>query len=152
MPGQPPATIARAGFARDPAAIRAAVGQTIEVRGFVDHGNLYGDAGAKAILADYLSGPGPDPATWRFDLKSGADDPVGHGFAVQVPSGPGRDALLRRLVADARAGRPTPVRVRGQVRTFAAPTNIRRLTGLYMELQSPQDILLHPNNPEPSRP
>ncbi len=150
--GQAAATIARDGFARNPEAIRAVVGQTIEVRGFVDHGNLYGDAGAKEILGDFWSGEGPDPATWRFDLKSGADDPVGHSFQVQVPNGPGRDALLRRLVADARAGRPTPVRVRGQARTFAAPTNVKRLTGLYMELQSPQDILLHPDNPEPSRP
>jgi hypothetical protein len=142
--GQAAAEIARDGFARDPRAVRAMVGQRIEVRGFVDHGNLYGDSGAREILAEYWSGEGTTPGTWRFDLKSAADDALGHGFAVIVPNGPGRDALLRRLVADARAGRPTAVLVRGRLSTFAAPTNLRRLTGLVLVLESPGDLVPGP--------
>lgn len=136
--------IARDGFARRPDALREAVGQRLELWGFVDHGNLYGDADAKAILAEYWSGAGPDPGTWRFGLKSQPDDAVGHSFAVHVPNGPGRDALLRRLVADARANRPTRVLVRGRILTFDAPTNVRRLTGLYMKLGSTRDVVLEP--------
>ena len=70
MRGLAAAEIARDGFARDPQAVRAMVGQRIEVRGFVDHGELYRDSGARAILAEYWSGEGTTPGTWRFDLKS----------------------------------------------------------------------------------
>ena len=142
--GQAAAEFSRGGFARDPDGLRAMVGRTLEVRGFVDHGNLYGDGGARAILGDSWGGEGPAPGTWRFDLKSRADDPVGHSFQVQVPNGPGRDALLRQLAADARARRPTPVLVRGRLLTFDAPTNVRRLTGILLVPDSPRDIELHP--------
>jgi len=133
-------SVVRNGFARDGAAMRAAQGKTVVVWGFVDNGNLYGDDGAKAILAEWWGGAGPSTSTWRFDLKAGEQDAAGHGFSVYVANDPGRDALLRSLVADARAHRSTKVFVKGRIFTFAAPTNFARLAGLHMEVLSSQDI------------
>jgi hypothetical protein len=96
-------SISANGFARDAKEIRKAQGQEIELWGFVDHRNLYGDAGAKRILGEWWSGDGPDAATWRFDLKARENDEAGHSFAVRVPDDGGRDDLLRAFLADARA-------------------------------------------------
>lgn len=138
----PASAISRDGFARDGAAMRALDGQVVKLWGFVDSANLYGDAGAQEILGDWWSGPGPDDATWRFNLKGNADDAVGHSFPVHVPNDPGRDDLLERFVADARAQQPTKVFVTGKLFTFDAPANIAARTGLTMELASSADILL----------
>lgn len=134
-------SISRNGFARDGAALRQADGQEIKLWGYVDHSNLYGDAGAQAILGDWWSGDGPDGTTWRFNLKANADDEAGQSFAVHVPNGPERDALLKRFLADARAGRPTKVLLQGRLFTFDAPTNGALLTGLRLALSSSRDIL-----------
>ena len=135
-------SISRNGFARDAAAMRKLDGQEIKIWGFVDHDNLYGDEGAKEILGDRWSGEGLSPTTWRVDLKAKADDEAGHSFSVHVPNDPGRDDLLKAFVADARAGKPTRVFVKGRIFTFDAPTNVTPLTGLYMELQSSDNIRL----------
>jgi hypothetical protein len=124
--------------------MRAVEGWEIRLWGCVDHANLYGDAGARRILAEFWSGDGPRPATWRFDLKAEANDAAGHSFAVHVPNDEGRDDILRTFVADARARRPTRVFMKGRLFTFAAPTNTRLLTGLRMELRSSKDIRLRP--------
>ena len=137
-------SISANGFARDAKEIRKAQGQVIALWGFVDHRNLYGGAGAKAILQDWWSGDGPDAATWRFDLKVRENDEAGHSFAVHVPDDDGRDELLRAFLADARAQRPTRVFVKGRLFTFDAPTNVATHSGLYMQLQSSQNILLRP--------
>ena len=114
------------------------------VWGFVDQGNLYGDADAKRVLGEWWSGEGPDPEHWRFDLKAEANDPVGHSFAVLVPNDPGREDILHRLVADARAQRATKIFVAGRLFTFHAPTQIRDRTGLYLQVRSSQDLRLDP--------
>ena len=137
-------SISRNGFARDAAAMRKMDGQEVKLWGFVDHGNLYGDEGAKEILGDWWSGEGPTATTWRFNLKANEDDEVGQSFAVHVPNDEGRDALFRTFVADAGAGKPTKVFLRGRLRTFDAPTNAAALTGLRMELESSDDIRLEP--------
>lgn len=56
----------------------------------------------------------------------------------------GREDLLRRLVADARAQRPTKLFLRGRLFTFEVPTQISDPTGLYLEIESSQDIRLAP--------
>ena len=140
----PVAAIARNGFAKDDRAVADSRGREIAVWGFVDYGNLYGDAGAKRILEEWWSGEGPGPDSWRFNLKTEANDPVGHSFMVLVPNDPGRDDVLRRLAANARAGRPTKVFVKGRLFTFDAPTQILDLTGLYLQLRSSHDIRLDP--------
>jgi hypothetical protein len=119
-------------------------GREVRLWGFVDHGNLYGDADAKRILGDWWSGDGPDPDHWRFDLKAHADDPVGHAFAVRVPNDAGRQDLLERFVADARARKATKVFVTGRLSTFPAPAQALDLIGLYLHLRSSQDIRLDP--------
>jgi hypothetical protein len=86
----------------------------------------------------------PDAATWCFDLKARENDEAGHSFAVHVPADDGRDDLLRAFLADARAQRPTRVFLKGRLFTFDAPTNVATRSGLYMQLQSSQDILLRP--------
>lgn len=128
------------GFARDEAQIRALEGREVKVWGFVDHGNLYGDDGAKRILGDWWSGPGPGPQTWRFDLKAGAEDQTGRSFPVHAPNDPWRDDILRAFVANAGAGLPTRVFLTGRISTFPAPTNTGTVTGLSMVLASSRDI------------
>ena len=119
-------------------------GQEIMVWGFVDSSNIYGDAGARTILGDWWSGDGPNATTWRFNLKAEAGDKAGNSFSVLAPNDPGRDELLKAFVADANAQKPTKVFVKGQLHTFGAPTNTGALTGLTLELQSSNDILLEP--------
>ena len=136
--------VSRDGFARNAEAMRATEGREIRLWGYVDHANLYGDAGARQILAELWSGDGPDAATWRFDLKVREDDPAGRSFAVHVPNDVGRDEVLGAFVAHARAHRPTRVFLTGRLLTFPAPTNTRALTGLRMELRSSKDIRLRP--------
>jgi len=135
-------SITRNGFAVDGKAMRALDGQQMKIWGFVDHGNLYGDESAKAILGDWWSGEGPTATTWRFNLKASAEDKVGQSFEVRVPNDQGRDDLLRAFVADAQAQRPTKVFVKGKMFTFDAPTGGASLTGLRMEPASSGDILL----------
>jgi hypothetical protein len=137
-------SISKNGFARDAEAMRKLDGQEIKVWGFVDYGNLYGDAGAKAVLGDWWSGDGPDAGTWRFNLKAEAGDKPGDSFSVLVPNDQGRDELLKVFVAGAKAQQPTRVFVRGKIHAFDAPTNALTLTGLSMELESSGDILLAP--------
>lgn len=134
--------ISENGFARDGQAMRALDGTRIRVWGFVDHGNLYGDEGAREILGQWWSGEGPDADTWSFHLKAEEDDEVGHSFAILVPDGEERDDLLRAFVADAEGGRPTGVVVTGTLRTFDAPTQAATRTGLSLVLQSSRDLLL----------
>ena len=135
-------SISRNGFARDDAALSRVDGQEVKLWGYVDPSNLYGDASAQAILGDWWSGEGPDAATWRFNLKARAGDEAGQSFAVDVPNDQGRDDLLRAFVADAQSQRPTKVFVTGRLTTFDAPATDRVRTGLTMEVQSSDDILL----------
>ncbi len=136
----PVSAIARGGFVGDDRTVAEVHGRDVRLWGFVDHGNLYGDVGVKRILGEWWSGEGPDADTWRFNLKAAADDAVGHSFPVHVPNDAGREDLLRRFVADARAGRPTKVFVQGKLLTFEAPTQVSNLTGLYLELGASRDI------------
>lgn len=123
--------------------MRKMQGQEIKVWGFVDHSNLYGDEGAKKILENWWSGAGPSATTWRFNLMAKEQD-EGRSFSVQVPNDQGRDELLRVFLADAKAQKPTRVFVKGKIFSFEAPTNGITLTGLYMVVQSSQDIRLAP--------
>jgi len=137
-------SISKDGFARDEQQIRKLQGEEIKLWGFVDHSNLYGDAGVKTILGDWWSGDGPDASTWRFNLKADENDVAGDSFPVYVLNDQGRDDLLRLFLADAQAQRSTKVFVTGRIFPFDAPTNVASLTGLYMEVQSSNDILLEP--------
>ena len=143
----PAAAISEHGFARDVDDVRRLQDRAIRVWGFVDHGNLYGDADAHRILGDSWSGAGPNPDTWRFGLKAAEDDPVGESFPVHVRNDAGRDALLATFRADADSGRPTRVYLRGRLRTYAAPTNYRSLAGIVIEVASSSAIEL--NAPDP---
>ncbi len=135
-------SISKNGFAIDDEQARALDGQEIKLWGYVDHGNLYGDDSARAILEDWWSGEGPDATTWRFNLKANAGDEVGKSFAVHVANDAGRDELLRRFVADARAQQPTKVHLTGRLTTFEAPSSDRVRTGLMLDVQSSSDIRL----------
>jgi hypothetical protein len=134
-------SLSKDGFTRNGAEARKLDGQEVKLWGFVDHGNLYGDEGAKQILGEWWSGDGPNATTWRFNLKANADDEVGHSFAVNVPNDEGRDDLLKVFLADASVGKPTKVFLKGKLHTFDAPTNAAPLTGLSLDLQSSRDIL-----------
>lgn len=134
----------RHGLVRDTAEARVLNGREVRLQGFVDHGNLYGNASAEKLLQERWSGPGPEPQLWRFDLKAVADDPVGESFAVWVPNGLLRDDMLRKFLADARSYRPTEVWVQGRLVTFDAPTNALSLIGLRLELRSASEIRFRP--------
>ena len=141
---RPAAEVARNGFLIDRPAGAEAAPREVRLWGFVDHGNLYGNDDAKRLLGEWWGGDGPDARSWRFDLKGAAEDAVGQSFPVHVPNDAGRDDLLRRFVADARAKRPTKVFVTGTLVTFRAPTQAVELTGLYLQLRSSQDVRLDP--------
>jgi hypothetical protein len=140
----PVSAIARGGFVSDEGTVAEMHGREVRLWGFVDQGNLYGDAEAKRVLGEWWSGEGPDPNHWRLDLKARADDPVGHSLAVLVPNDAERGDLLDRLAADARAGRATRIFVAGRLSSFDAPTQILDLTGLYLLLRSSRDIRIDP--------
>ncbi len=133
-------SLTRNGFAKDDEQVRGLDGQVVQLWGFVDHGNIYGDESAKAILGDWWSGAGPDASTWRFNLKANAGDATGQSFAVHVSNDAGRDDLLRAFAADAQAGRPTKVFIAGRLSTFDAPSTDRVRTGLLLDVQSSSDI------------
>ncbi len=141
------AAISEHGFASSADDLRLLRGRDIRVWGFVDHGNLYGDADARRVLADYWSGEGPNPAMWRFGLKAEEDDPVGHSFPVEVPNDAGRDALLSAFRADAESGRPTRVFLQGRLKSYAAPTQFRSLTGIVIEVPSSSAVRLNAPGP-----
>ena len=136
--------IARNGFLIEQQATGELSGKEVRLRGYVDHGNLYGDSGVREILGEWWAGEGPDAGSWRFNLKANVDDVVGQSFAVHVPNGEGRDALLRKFVSDAREQRPTEVFLKGTLFTYEAPSQGSTLTGLYLEVSSSQDIQLVP--------
>jgi hypothetical protein len=142
----PVSAIAQGRFVADQAALAEWRGEEVRLWGFVDQGNLYGDADAKRVLGEWWSGDGPDPDHWRFDLKAQADDPVGRSLPVLVPNDAGREDLLERFVADARARRATKIFVTGRLFTYLAPTQILDRTGLYLELRASDDIRLDPPN------
>jgi hypothetical protein len=141
------AAISEKGFASSTEELRLLRGRDVRVWGFVDHGNLYGDADARRVLGDYWSGDGPNPAMWRFGLKAEQDDPVGHSFPVDVRSDAGRDALLAAFRADAESGRPTRVFLQGRLKTYAAPTQFRSLTGIVIEVPSSSAVRLYAPGP-----
>lgn len=143
----PVAAIAHNGFLSDERTVAEMQGRNVRLWGFVDQGNLYGDADAKRVLGEWWSGEGPDAGTWRFGLKAGQDDPVGHSLPVNVPNDAGRDALLAAFRADADSGRPTRVFLQGRLRTYAAPTQFRSLIGIVLEVPSSQAIRLNAPGP-----
>jgi len=57
-------------------------GQEVKLWDFVDHGNLYGDEGVKAILQEWWIGGGPTATSWHFNLKANADDAILSHFCV----------------------------------------------------------------------
>ena len=129
------------GFARDGAALRKRSGEVFKLWGFVDQQNLYGDARVRELLGDWWSGDGPDPATWRFNLKARENDGPGRSFAVLVPNDGRREFVLKRFRRDAVAHQPTKVRVTGKLFTFEAPGNFRSRVGMFLELESSGDLL-----------
>ena len=138
----PASSISKAGLARSAREVSKLAGQEIKVWGFVDHRNIYGDLGTKAVLNGWWSGYAPKANSWAFNLKVNPNDKVGHSFKVYVPNDVRRDILLRAFMQDARTHRPTKVYLTGQIFTFTMPTNLTTQTGLYMELKSSEDILL----------
>ena len=113
-------SISQGGFARNEAELQDIQGQEIRLWG----------------------GDGPTANTWRFNLKGQPNDAAGQSFSVQVPNDGGRDELLQAFLTDARAQRPTKVFVTGRLFTFDAPTNATTYQGIYLEVQSSQDVSL----------
>lgn len=135
-------SISKKGFARNREQLLSMDGQQVNVWGYVDHSNMYGDQKTRALLGEWWGGDGPTPNTWRFDLKGEAGDRAGHSIQVIAPNDGGRDALLRAFSADARAEKPTRVFLTGKLRVFDAPTNFRLSTGFFIEVGSTDAIRL----------
>jgi hypothetical protein len=138
-------SISKNGYARNGKLIHKINGSEIKVWGYVDHGNIFAD-GADEISADWISGSGPSPTTWRFGLKAKPNDATGASFMVSLPNDKDRDKLLRAFITDAKTGKPTKVFIKGKIFTFDAPINFTTITGLKMEVKSTNDILLEPPN------
>ena len=134
-------SITKNGFARHKESIQKLNGSKIRIWGYVDHCNIYADD-VNEILADWRAGNGPNPTTWRFNLKAKPDDNAGESFAVYVKNDKHREKLLKNFIADAKAAKPTRVFVKGKILAFDAPINFRTLTSLRIEVESAKDILL----------
>ena len=134
-------TISSNGFAKRDFGRRVTDGQTLSVWGFVDHANVQTGRCTARVREDPANGMDPPPARWQFNLKARANDRAGESFAVCVPIDDGSARLQHRFLADAAAGRPTRVFVKGRIFTFDAPTNYRHAIGLYMEVGSSADVL-----------
>lgn len=143
------ASISANGFARSSSQLESLNSKEILIWGYVDHHNLYGDDSARKVLGAWWSGEGPAPTSWQFNLQARENDAAGRSFAVIVPNGPERDALLSVFRDDAIANRSTRVFVKGRIFTYKAPANFGSRVGLYMKLQSSGDILFEP--PERNR-
>ena len=135
------ASFTRNGFALDRRRILQAEDQAIKLWGYVDHHNIYA-SDAETILEEWWGGNGPSPVQWRFNLKARPTDGAGRSIPVYLPNDEHRDDLLRVFLADARAGRPTKVFLRGRLETFDAPTNVRLHTGVIIKVDSSADISL----------
>jgi hypothetical protein len=135
-------SISKNGFVRSPDSIGDMEGQEVQIWGYVDHGNIYGDDEVKEILGDWWSGEGPTTKSWQFNLKTKSNDKTGESFAVIIQTDDGRNDLLKAFLEDAIAQKATKVYLTGTLYTFDASTNLKLLTGLYLEIQSSSDILL----------
>ena len=118
-------SFSRNGFAKNEKQARAVNGRELAVWGYVDYGNIYGDATAKSILGQWWSGDGPDSLTWAFNVKAGPDVPVGRSFQVQVRNDSGRNDLLRAIAGNATSGRPTQVFLKGKCSRSTRPSTGR---------------------------
>ncbi len=117
-------------------------GNEIKVWGFVDHSNIFAN-GAQQILEQCWAGDCSAPAQWRFSIKSGQNAETGSGhFSVYAPNDQGRDALLKAFLADAKAGRPTEVFVKGRVSAAKLHSNFSSHVHVRIDVTSSQDILL----------
>ncbi len=139
---RPLSELAQSGWARDTAEVHRLQDKVAMLSGYVDVGNLFADSSAKELMGDWWSGPGPSKQVWRFGLKSSPGDDVGHSIAVEVNSDVLRDDLLRVIVMDAAANRPTKVCVTGILRAFEAPAQYSSRTGLRLELESTWKVQL----------
>jgi hypothetical protein len=135
-------SISENGFVKSPGSIGDMEGQEIQIWGYVDHGNIFGDDEVKEILGNWWSGEGPTKKSWQFNLKANSNDKTGESFAVIIQNDDGRNDLLQAFLEDATAQKATKVYLTGILYTFDASTNLKQLTGLYLEIQSSSDILL----------
>ena len=125
--------------------MRGLAGREVWISGVVDHGNLQAEEGIETAGPVAPGQPAQQPpGLWEFRLKARPDDAVGHSFAVLVPRDRRATELQAAFLEDAQLGRPTAVYVTGRLETFAAPTNVRRLTGLRLRVQSSDDVRLEP--------
>lgn len=134
------ASIAVNGFAVNSGKIKNIDGQAIKLWGYVDHHNIYAHD-ARRILGDWLGREGPSPTEWRFNLKGRAEDGAGNSIPVYVASDQHRDRLLTLFTTDAMAGKPTKVYIQAVLKTFNAPANFQRLTGIILKVESGTDII-----------
>jgi len=135
-------SISKKGFTKNLDSFGEMEGQVVQLWGYVDQGNIYGDEETKMILGDWWSGYGPSSTKWQFNLKARSNDKTGESFAVIVQNDEGRDDLLRAFLADANAQKATKVFLRGRISTFDASSNLQKLQGIILEVQSSNDILL----------
>ncbi len=61
-------SISNHGFARNEMELQRGYGQKIQVRGFVDHSNIYGNEDVKNTLHERWSGSSLSTTTWSFNL------------------------------------------------------------------------------------
>ncbi|MEX1315898.1 MAG: hypothetical protein AB1Z22_02080 [Synechococcaceae cyanobacterium] len=138
----------RTGFARNRKQALKMSGKEIKLWGYVDYSNVYADGAGDAVPTDWdqVHSHNLTPDMWRFDLMIRPDGEAGCGFAVYLRKHEDGKKLFAGFSTNERAGKPSRVYVKGKVFTFDAPTNLMGLTGLYMESELPNGVLLeHPD-------
>ena len=127
----PASSFSKKGFAKNRKEVLAHRGKVLKVWGYVDGGNVF--------PKDWGDN---QPGKWRFKLKAKPWDDVGQSFSIHIPVDDGHDELVALFEATDFADKPTRVFVTGKLSTFDAPMNFVRKTGLSMDLNSSEDVLL----------
>lgn len=117
---QAASALVREGFLKKSVKAAELDGQKVALWGYLDGGNIFEDS----EQTNY----------WSFKVKANADDAIGESFSVLVPKSPGYLQSIANLRAFNSGDQAPIVLLLGTARTFAAPTNTNRLTGLVVEL------------------
>ena len=108
----------------------------------MDYANVYCKDADPQVPSDWDFTPGPREQSWRFDLKAKKDDDVGESFPVYVPKTKNSGQFFLKLAENERKDIPTRVLVEGKLLTFDAPLNFVTLTGIYMEVDSLDKVVI----------
>ncbi len=132
------------GYATSQQTIKPYVDKSVRLWGYLDSHNISLESG---VLSN-------QPIDWEvaktgepsgFMLKARFNDNVGDAVSVHISGDIHQFRQVFKQIRDAGENPQMPVLVTGTLRTFDAPTNLRTLTSIVIEVRSPANIKLFNN-------